>query len=100
MNLETLVELLGWFGAALALFILGYIGWVMRRLHAKVEDSVSRQEVTKLIDARDAAIKRDVTAVKEDTRSMAESVVNAVKGLETRFDTLMFQLMDQKGKDR
>lgn len=100
MNLETLVELLGWAGATLALFILGYIGWVMRRLHTKVEDSVSRQEVTKLLDARDAAIKRDVTAVKEDTRSMAESVVNAVKGLETRFDTLMFQLMDQKGKDR
>lgn len=99
MNLETLVELLGWSGATLALFILGYIGWVMRRLHVKVEDSVSRQEVTKMLDARDAAIKRDVTAVKEDTRSMAESVVNAVKGLETRFDTLMFQLMDQKGKD-
>lgn len=100
MNLETLIELLGWFGAAFALFVLGYIGWLMRRLHVKVEDSVSRKEVTDMLDARDTVIKRDVTAVKEDTRSMAESVVNAVKGLETRFDTLMFQLMDQKGKEK
>lgn len=100
MELDTLVSLIAWIGAAIAMFILGYIGWLMRRLHAKVEDSISRKEVEQLVAAREAVIMRDVTAVKEDTRSMAESVVNAVKGLETRFDTLMFQLMNHKGKDQ
>jgi hypothetical protein len=100
MELDTLISLIAWIGAAIAMLILGYIGWLMRRLHVKVEDGISRKEVEELFKSRDAAIMRDVTAVKEDTRSMAESVVNAVKGLETRFDTLMFQLMDQKGKDK
>lgn len=100
MELDTLISIIGWIGAAVAMFILGYIGWLMRRLHAKVEDSMSREEVEQFVASREAVIMRDVTAVKEDTRSMAESVLNAVKGLETRFDTLMFQLMDQKGNNK
>ncbi|QDP61533.1 MAG: hypothetical protein Unbinned8596contig1000_46 [Prokaryotic dsDNA virus sp.] len=99
MELDTLISIIAWVGAAIAMFILGYIGWLMRRLHTKVEDSISRKEVEQLVEAREAVIMRDVTAVKEDTRSMAESVVNAVKGLESRFDTLMFQLMKQ-GNDQ
>lgn len=99
MELDTLISIMAWVGTTIVIFTLGYISWLMRRLHAKVEDGISRKEVEQLIASREAVIMRDVTAVKEDTRSMAESVVTAVKGLETRFDTLMFQLMKQ-GNDQ
>lgn len=96
MTLELLLKILGGIGATLLTFVLGYIGWVWRRLHAKVEDSVSRAEVKALIAEKGAQMTKEILSVKEDTRSMAESVVTAVKSLEDRLDKLMLHLMNQR----
>jgi len=96
VTLEYLLKILGVIGGAILTFVLAYIGWVWRRLHSKVEDSVSRSEVKALIAEKEAQITKEIMSVKEDTRSMAESVVTAVKSLEDRLDKLMLHLMNQR----
>lgn len=96
MTLELLLKILGAIGIALLTFVLAYIGWLWRRLHVKVEDSISRVEVAALIAEKEAQITKEILSVKDDTRSMAESVVTAVKSLEDRLDKLMLHLMNQR----
>lgn len=95
MEIDALV-VIGAALSALVTFVLGYIGWIIRRLHTKVEDSVSRKEVTEMLEAARLINTQDISSVKEDTRSMAESVVVAVKNLESRLDDLMLHLMNQR----
>lgn len=96
MTFELLLKILGGIASIVITFMLGYIAWVWRRLHAKVEDSISRAEVNALIAEKEAQITKEIVSVKEDTRSMAESVVTAVKSLEDRLDKLMLHLMNQR----
>lgn len=96
VELDLLLKILGAIGITLLTFVLGYVGWVWRRLHAKVEDSISRTEVSALLAEKEAQITKEIISVKEDTRSMAESVVTAVKSLEDRLDKLMLHLMNQR----
>jgi hypothetical protein len=95
MEIDALV-VIGAALSALVTFVLGYIGWIIRRLHTKVEDAVSRGEVTAMLEAARLINTQDLSSVKEDTRSMAESVVVAVKNLESRLDDLMLHLMNQR----
>lgn len=109
MTQEMLLAILGYFGGALFIFFLGYLGWIMRRIHTKVENSISREEVTRLIQSekehtekvianeKEAMIK-EIYSVKDDTRGMANSVLTSLKALEDRLDTLMLHLMN-KGKE-
>lgn len=104
MSLESLLEILAYIGGAMFIALLTYLGWIVRRLHTKVEESVSKAELEKseskviaLISEKELAAAKEISAIKEDTRSMADSVVKAVKSLEDRLDTLMFHLMNQGG---
>ena len=96
MTLEILLKILGGVAAILGTFVLGYIGWVWRRLHAKAESAISREEVVALIAQKEAQITKEILSVKEDTRSMAESVLIGVKSLEDRLDKLMLHLMQNR----
>lgn len=97
MTLEALIELVIGVVGITTTFVLGYIGWLWRRLQVKIENSITRSEVEKIIAEKEIAIAKDIATVKEDTRSMADSVVKAVKGLEERFDTLMLHLLNNRG---
>lgn len=96
MDLATLIEVLAWAAGVIVTTVLGYIVWLWRRLQVKIENSITRVEVEKMIAVKEAAITREIAAVKEDTRSMADSVVKAVKGLEDRFDSLMLHLLNNR----
>lgn len=97
MTLEMLVEIFAWVAGMFFLLVLGYITWLWRRLQVKIENSITRLEVEKLIAEKEMSIAKDINTVKEDTRSMANSVVQAVKGLEERFDTLMLHMLNNRG---
>lgn len=93
--------------------------WTYRKVVNRVEQTISKVDVEKLIaklkqehekaviEAREEAkesikreslaLQKELAVVKEDTRSMADSVLKSIKGLEDRFDALMLHLLN-KGK--
>lgn len=91
-------------GAAVATASLigsGVFGWfwfTLKNLNKKANDSVSRDEVEKMINSALAPVKKDVAGVQNDTRSMADSVLQSTSSLEKRMDSLMLHLMGRNQK--
>lgn len=54
----------------------------------------AREELLKEV----VTLQKELAVVKEDTRSMADSVLKSIKGLEDRFDSLMLHLLNKGNK--
>ncbi|WP_290738445.1 hypothetical protein [Haliea sp.] len=78
--------------------VFGWFWYTLKNLNKKASESVSREEVEKMINGALTPIKKDVEGIKGDTRSLADSSLQAANSLEKRMDGLMLHLMNRTNK--